>query len=91
MKWLVLALALLLYGAAWAEQPELADEMLVLRWQRDVARAENALRIAAELERAAAASRDAILAKHKIEPGDEIDGETRVIKRAAKAKKDVKK
>lgn len=91
MKTLLAILAALLFLAAHAsaEQPELADEALVLRWQRDVARVELARRALLEAERAAEASRVAVVTRHKLVDGDSLDAETRVIKRAPK--KDVKK
>lgn len=78
MRLTILALAFVLFFAALAsaDAPELADEALVLRWQRDIARM-NAARLALELSTAA------LVARHNLGPGDEIpDPETRVIKRA---------
>lgn len=110
MRILLSLFVVILFAAALASAdpapPELADEVLVLRWQRDATRvqaAENALAVAQrdleQLKQAAEKSRAAIVAHHKLDltAGDDINAETRVIKRAPKPepkpapKKDVKK
>lgn len=101
MKRVLLALSLLLYGAAFADKPEVAEEADVLRVQLAESRAELlAARIEqakadlATLVEAAKTERSALQKKYKLAEGDQIDPKTREIKRAPKApepKKDVKK
>lgn len=86
MRLTILAFVFVLFFAALASaaEPELADEALTLKFQRDQARLQLA-------QKELAASIAAIVQRHKLDlaAGDDFDPETRVIKRAPK--KDVKK
>ena len=100
MRWLLLALSLLLYGAAFAEKLELAEEADVLRVQLAESRAEllsarieQAKADLATLVETAKLERTALQRKYKLGDGDQIEPKTREIKRAAKPepKKEAKK